>query len=118
MQTQWRECDETQPPLHPGQILAEDFMAPHQISGRVLACALQVSHSRIFNIVSHRSAITADTALRLARYFNTSPWFWMNLQIRFDLEVAEQQVPHPAVSITPLEPSADGADDRWDAGTW
>ncbi|WP_312320522.1 HigA family addiction module antitoxin [Stenotrophomonas sp.] len=117
MQTQWRES-EPLPPLHPGQILAEDFMAPRCINGRVLAGALQVSHSRIFNIVSHRSAITADTALRLARYFNTSPWFWMNLQIRFDLEVAEQQVPHPAARITPLEAAAVGDDDRWDDGAW
>jgi len=117
MQAQWRER-ETQPPLHPGQILAEDFMAPHRISGRVLACALQVSHSRIFNIVSHRSAITADTALRLARYFNTSPWFWMNLQIRFDLEVAGQQVPHPAGGIIPLDTSRAGADTGQEEGAW
>ena len=117
MQMQWRE-HESPPPLHPGQILAEDFMAPQRISGRVLACALQVSHSRIFNIVSHRSAITADTALRLARYFNTSPWFWMNLQIRFDLETAEQQVPHPAGRITPLDAAKVGDDERWDDGAW
>ena len=90
------------PPLHPGLILQEDFLRPNRISGRALAIALRVSPSRVANIVAGKTAITADTAFRLARYFDTSPWFWMNLQVRFELELAEQQVPHPAARIEPL----------------
>ncbi len=77
------------PPLHPGDILTEDFMRPLKLSGRALACAIGVSHTRIATIASRKAAITADTAIRLGQYFDTSPWFWMNLQVRFDLETAQ-----------------------------
>ncbi|WP_313458346.1 HigA family addiction module antitoxin [Stenotrophomonas sp.] len=77
------------PPLHPGDILTEDFMRPLKLSGRALACAIGVSHTRIATIASRKAAITADTAIRLGQYFDASPWFWMNLQVRFDLEMAE-----------------------------
>ncbi|WP_282297416.1 HigA family addiction module antitoxin [Stenotrophomonas sp. PS02289] len=90
------------PLLHPGQILVEDFMRPQKLSSRALAEALQVSHTRIATITRGSTAISADTALRLAHYFDTSPWFWMNLQVRFDLQLAERQVPHPAERIAPL----------------
>lgn len=63
-------------------------MRPLKLSGRALACAIGVSHTRIATIASRKAAITADTAIRLGQYFNTSPWFWMNLQVRFDLEMA------------------------------
>ncbi len=89
------------PPLHPGTILAEDFMVPMRLSGRALACALHVSHTRIAAIMRGTTAITADTAMRLGCYFNTSPWFWMNLQVRFDLEMAERAKPHPTANIRP-----------------
>ena len=89
-------------PLHPGRILVEDFMRPRNISGRALADALQVSQTRIASITRGTAAISADTAVRLAHYFDTSPWFWMNLQVRFDLQVADRQTPHPAEGIVPL----------------
>jgi len=95
------------PPLHPGTILAEDFLEPLRLSGRALACALQVSHTRVAMILRGEGAITADTAVRLGRYFDTSPWFWMNLQVRFDLDMAERTTPHPAARIRPADAGSD-----------
>ena len=87
------------PPLHPGDILAEDFMRPLKLSNRALACAIGVSPTRIATIASRKAAITADTAIRLGRYFDTSPWFWMNLQVRFDLETAQEQASETSTRI-------------------
>ncbi|WNH52557.1 HigA family addiction module antitoxin [Stenotrophomonas oahuensis] len=98
---------EPTPPLHPGEILRDDFMRPRRLSNRALACAIHVSSTRIAGITRGATAITADTAHRLGCYFNTSPWFWMNLQTRFDLEKAELQVPHPKERIVPLPVSVD-----------
>ena len=92
------------PPVHPGEILREDFMKPLGLSINKLALDLHVPATRIHEIVHERRRITADSALRLARYFNTNPEFWLNLQNFFDLEVErrsgagvgiERQV-HPA----------------------
>ena len=94
--------DEPTPPLHPGEILRDDFMRPYRLSNRALACAIHVSGTRIAGITRGTAAITADTAHRLGCYFDTSPWFWMNLQVRFDLEKAGQQMPHPNERIVPL----------------
>jgi len=77
------------PPVHPGAILREDFLEPMGISVYALANAIKVPRSRVNDIVRGRRAITADTALRLARYFGTSPEFWINLQAHYDLEVAK-----------------------------
>ena len=74
--------------IHPGEILREEFMAPHDLSANALAIALRVPASRINDISLERRAISPDTALRLARYFNTSAEFWTNLQAAFDLKVA------------------------------
>jgi addiction module HigA family antidote len=76
------------PPLHPGEMLREDFMKPLGLSANALAIALRVPVTRISEIVRERRGITADTALRLARYFNMTPEFWMRLQMDFDLESA------------------------------
>jgi antitoxin HigA-1 len=76
------------PPIHPGETLLEDCMKPASLSANRLARELQIPASRVLEIVNGRRAITADTALRLGRYFNTSAQFWMNLQARYDLEVA------------------------------
>jgi len=79
-------------PVHPGEILREEFMLPLSLSMNRIALDLRVPVTRIADIVNERRGITADTALRLARYFNNSPSFWMNLQTRFDLEVAEDEI--------------------------
>ncbi len=76
------------PPLHPGEMLREDFMKPLGLSSNALAIELRVPVTRISEIVRERRGITADTALRLARYFSMSPEFWMRLQMDFDLESA------------------------------
>ena len=75
-------------PIHPGEILREEYLRPLGISAHALAQALRVPATRINDVVNERRAITADTALRLARYFGTTPEFWMNLQAAFDLRSA------------------------------
>jgi addiction module HigA family antidote len=75
------------PPVHPGEILREDFMKPLGLTVNRLALDLHVPATRIGDIVHERRRITADTALRLARYFKTNPEFWLNLQNFFDLEI-------------------------------
>ena len=77
------------PPIHPGEILLEEFMKPLGLSQNALARALDVPPGRIGEIVNGRRAITGDSALRLARYFNMTPGFWMNLQAHYELEVAK-----------------------------
>src|SRR4029077_13064705 len=76
------------PLVHPGEILRDDFLLPMKISVYTLAQAIKVPRSRVNDIVLGRRGITADTAFRLARYFGTSPEFWVNLQTHFDLEIA------------------------------
>jgi addiction module HigA family antidote len=88
------------PPLHPGEMLREDFMKPLGMSSNALAIELRVPVTRISEIVRERRGITADTALRLARYFSMSPEFWMRLQMDFDLESAvdaEETVIHEGI---------------------
>ena len=78
-------------PVHPGEILSEDFMKPYRLSMNRLALDLRVPVTRIADIIAERRGISPDTALRLARYFKTSPQFWLNLQTKHDLEVAEDE---------------------------
>jgi addiction module HigA family antidote len=78
------------PPIHPGKILRDEFLAPLKISVYELANAIKVPRSRANDIVLGRRGITADTAMRFGRYFGTSPEFWINLQARYDLDVAER----------------------------
>jgi len=78
-------------PVHPGEILGEDFMKPHKLSMNKLALNLRVPVTRIADIVAERRGITPDTALRLGRYFKTTPQFWLNLQTKYDLESAEDE---------------------------
>ena len=77
------------PPIHPGETLREDFLKPLGLTANRLAIELQVPVTRVNDIVRGKRAITADTALRLARYFGTTPQLWMNLQANYDLEVAD-----------------------------
>jgi len=81
----------TLPPVHPGEILREDLMQPLEISINRLARDLRVPVTRISEIVNCRRGISADTALRLGRYFVSTAEFWMNLQTAYDLEVAERE---------------------------
>jgi len=97
------------PPIHPGEILREDFMQPLGLSMNKLAMDLHVPVTRIAEIVHERRGITPDTALRLGRYFNTSARFWLNAQAAYDLEVAEDELQpgierdvHPIVEASQL----------------
>ncbi len=81
----------TLPPVHPGEILREDLMRPSGISINRLARDLRVPVTRISEIVNCRRGLSADTALRLSRYFGSTPEFWMNLQAAYDLEVAGRE---------------------------
>ncbi|MDZ4685095.1 MAG: HigA family addiction module antitoxin [Planctomycetaceae bacterium] len=80
------------PPIHPGEILLEDFLKPMSLTQYRLAKGLGVSARRINEIVHGDRAITADTALRLARFFGTSELFWLNLQTNFDLETERDRL--------------------------
>lgn len=77
---------------HPGEILREEFLKPMGLSANALALALRVPANRITAIVNGERAVTADTALRLARYFGTTPEFWINLQSGFDLTSARAEL--------------------------
>jgi len=79
-------------PIHPGEILFEEYMKPLSLSQYRLAKDISVSARRVNEIVHGKRAITADTALRLARYFGTSDRFWLNLQTRYDLEIEKQRL--------------------------
>ena len=78
------------PPVHPGEILRDEFLAPLELSVYRLAREINVSRPRLNDVVLGRRAVTTDTALRLGRYFGTTPDFWLNLQTRYDLDVAER----------------------------
>jgi addiction module HigA family antidote len=84
--------DDLLSPIHPGEILLEDFMKPLGLSQYRLAQDLGVSPIRISQIIHGQRAITVDTAMRLARYFGVSAEVWLRLQVRYDLEVAEREL--------------------------
>jgi addiction module HigA family antidote len=81
--------DDRLPPVHPGEVLFEDFMKPIGLSQYRVAKDIGVSAMRISQIIKGKRSVTADTAMRLARYFGTSPDVWLRLQARYDLEVAQ-----------------------------
>jgi antitoxin HigA-1 len=74
------------PPLHPGEVLREEYLKPLGLTAYALAAALDVPRTRIERLANEETGVTADTALRLARYFRTTPEFWMNLQDRYELD--------------------------------
>lgn len=94
-------ADKLYPPIHPGELLMEEFIEPFGITQHKLAVSIGVPPRRINEIVHGKRAITADTALRLGRYFGIDPQFWLNLQSRFDIEVAQA---HVAVEIEAIKP--------------
>jgi addiction module HigA family antidote len=89
-------------PVHPGEILLEEFLGPLRVSQYQLAKAVDVPARRINEIVHRQRRISADTALRLARYFGTSERFWINLQARYDLEVEKDRLGAALDDIQPL----------------
>lgn len=90
-------------PIHPGEVLMEDFVQGFGITQNKLAVSIGVPPRRINEIVHGKRAITADTALRLGKYFGTSAQFWLNLQTHYDLDLAEDRVAAQIEAITPLE---------------
>ncbi|MDI6746103.1 MAG: HigA family addiction module antitoxin [Rhodocyclaceae bacterium] len=93
-------------PIHPGEILREEFLLPLHLSANALAIALGVPAPRINDVARERRGITADTALRLARYFGTSAEFWMGLQADYDLRIAASTANDALARIRRMEPSA------------
>ena len=96
-------------PIHPGEILREEFMKPRDLSQNALARALRVPPRRINEIVLEKRSITADTALRLARYFGTTPELWTGLQADYDLRVVrygkEKQIERDVEPLADLQPA-------------
>lgn len=89
------------PPIHPGEILREEFMTPFGLSSTALANAIGVTPARVNEIVRERRGITADTALRLARYFGTDAQSWVNLQKNYELDVARRELGGDLAQIRP-----------------
>ena len=88
-------------PIHPGEIIREEYLLPLQMTPHALAMALRVPAPRINDIVRERRAVSPDTALRLARYFNTTPRFWLNLQAAHDLSRAEKKNDYSTIRKRP-----------------
>ena len=101
-----RKRDERVPPLHPGEILAEEFLKPLGLSQYRLAEAIHVPRRRINEIVLGTRSISADTALRLARYFGTSDRFWLNLQATYDLEAERDRIAGELDTIEVMRPAS------------
>jgi len=92
------------PPIHPGQILLEEFLEPLGLSQNELARMIKVSPRAINEIVLRRRGITGNMALRLARYFGTTPGYWMNMQTGYELELAQDKYEAEVAEIKPLSP--------------
>ena len=88
-------------PVHPGEILREEFLAPLGMSPYALAAELRVPRTRIERLVREETAVAPDTALRLARYFGTTPEFWLGIQSRFDVETVRRAVNDDIAAIKP-----------------
>lgn len=94
-------------PIHPGEILREEYLAPFNMSAHALAMALRVPSTRVGEIVHERRSITPDTALRLARFFGGDAQSWLNLQVAYDLKKAEQEILEKIVAeVNPMPESA------------
>lgn len=91
------------PAIHPGEILREEYLVPLNLSAGALARRLQVPRTRIERIVAEETGITTDTALRLARFFRTTPDFWMNMQVGYELAIARAEKADAIAAIEPLE---------------
>jgi len=89
-------------PVHPGEILREEYLEPLGITPYALAAALHVPRTRVERLVREETSVTADTALRLGRYFGTTPEFWLGIQARFDVETLQKRLDHDIAAIEPL----------------
>ncbi|HKK99681.1 MAG TPA: HigA family addiction module antitoxin [Desulfotignum sp.] len=89
--------------IHPGEIIKEEYLEPLKMSANALAVALRVSAPRINDVIKQKRGVSIDTALRLAIYFNTTPQFWMNLQISYDLKIAKHNMAKIKNEIIPLQ---------------
>lgn len=94
------------PPMHPGEVLREEFLAPLNLSPYALAKTCGVPRTRIERIVREEMSVTADTALRLSKAFGTTPAFWLNLQNQFDIETARKSIGGVLKKIEPLVDAA------------
>ncbi len=90
-------------PIHPGEVLREEFLIPMNLTAHALALALHVPAPRINDIARERRAVTADTAMRLARFFNMSPEFWMGLQADYEMALARQKLARELKAIQPFK---------------
>jgi len=90
-------------PIHPGEIIKEEYLKPLDMSVNALAVALRVPAPRIYDVVREKRGVSIDTALRLATYFNTTAQFWMNLQVSYDLKIARQNMQKIKNEIIPLQ---------------
>ena len=88
-------------PVHPGEILREEFLLPLGMTPYALAAELRVPRTRVERLVREETAVTADTALRLARYFGTTPEFWLGIQARYDVEIVRQGIDEDIAAIRP-----------------
>lgn len=95
--------DKLYPPIHPGEVLMEEFIEPFGITQHKLAVAIRVPPRRINEIVHGKRAITADTALRLGKYFGIDAQFWLNVQSRYEIEVAQDRLADEIEAIKPLQ---------------
>lgn len=91
------------PPIHPGEVLREDFLTPMGLTQYRLAKAIHVPPRRVNEIIQGKRGISADTALRLARYFGTSVEVWMNLQSRYEVEAAQDRLADELAHIEPVQ---------------
>lgn len=90
-------------PIHPGEIIKEEYLEPLGMSVNALALALRVPAPRINDVVRQKRAVSIDTALRLARYFNTTAHFWLNLQTSYDLKIAQTNIATIEKEVSPLQ---------------
>ena len=90
-------------PIHPGEIIKEEYLEPLGMSVNALAIALRVPAPRINDVVRQKRGVSIDTALRLSIYFNTTAQFWMNLQTSYDLKIARQNIAKIEGEIVPLQ---------------
>ena len=96
------------PPVHPGEILREEFLIPMQLTAYAVAAACGVPRTRIERLARQETPVTADTALRLAKYFGTTPNFWMNLQALYDVRMAEDDA-GTEIKTLPTKPAKPAA---------